>query len=128
MDLASDVRHAWVDVEMRIAAQSDRPFALLLQLQGDELHLYVGDAFHGSWFPSTRSEVVEQFRIAVEELLAGRWRVVEHTIRNVAVRGQLQRPAVYGWRTVATWATPLALIPWPRRKRVLQAHNRDGAA
>ena len=77
--------------------------------------------------PSTTSAVVEQFRTAVEELLAGRWRVVEYTVRNVAVRGQLQRPAANGWRTVATWVTPLALIPWPRRKRVLQAHNREGA-
>lgn len=128
MDLASDVSHDWVDVEMRIAAQPGRPFAILLQLQRDELHLYAGDAFHASWFPCTSSEVVEQFRTGVEELLAGRWRVVEYIIRHAAVRAQLQRPTADGWRPVATWANPLALIPWPRRERILQAHDRKGAA
>lgn len=127
-DLASDVSHDWVDVEMRIPAQPARPFVLRLQLQRDELHLYAGDAFHVSWFPCTSSDVVEQFRTAVEELLAGRWRVVEHTILNAAVRAQLQRPTADGWATVATWATPLVFIPWPRRERILQVHDGEGAA
>jgi hypothetical protein len=128
MCLASDLGHEWVDMEMRIPAQSARPFALLLQLQHDELHLYAGDAFHVEWFPCTSPEVVEQFRTAVEGLLAGRWRIVEHSIGWAAVRAQLQRPAGEGWRTVAVWATSLALIPWPRRKRILQAHSVDSAA
>jgi len=108
-----------VDLSMDIPPQPGLAFFVNLNLQGDELHLSAG-SFWLEWFPCTRPAIVDQYRDAVTGVLSGRHRILEHYIGPWAVKAQLQRPEAKGWQTIGTWANLGAVVPWPRRRRVLQ--------
>lgn len=93
--------HPHVDVSMEIPKQPGNAFDLNINLQGDELHMGTG-GFWLEWFPCTKPNVVAEFQDAVQGLLSGTYRIVEHVLRGRVVKAQLQRRTDDGWRTVGT--------------------------
>src|SRR5215471_10552042 len=108
MDLQLWHRH--VEVWMEARRQPGLMFDVNLNLQGDELHLSAG-VFWFEWFPSTNPEVIRKYRDAIDGLLSGKYRILEHYIGPRPVKAQLQEPDGAGWRTIATWCNLRALIP-----------------
>jgi hypothetical protein len=96
--------HPHVELNMDIPRQPGLLFDVNLNLQGDELHLSVG-SFWLEWFPCTKPEVVAAFRDAVNGVLSGTFRIVEHFRGTRAVKAQLQKPTGDGWQTIGTWST-----------------------
>src|SRR6266568_1928091 len=64
-----------VDITMEIPAQAGLVFKVNVNLQGDELHLRVGDHLWVEWFPCSDSGKVEEYEDTVKGILAGRYRV-----------------------------------------------------
>jgi len=90
-------------------------------LVGDELHLEIGTtSFYVPWFPSTDPVVVENFVDAVVGFIEGRHRVMESYIGGQVVKSELQAGEADRWRTIATSSSPLALIPWRRRRVIVR--------
>jgi hypothetical protein len=125
MDL--DRAHPHVDILVSVPQQPGLDFPVGLNLQGDELHLNVGE-FWLEWFPCTKPAVREAYVEAVGGLLSGTFRILEFYVGQRAVRAELQRPHEGKWRTIGTsykgfW------IPWRRSTRVLQnsAHASRGS-
>jgi len=110
----------------RQARQSCLAFDVILNLQGDELHLSAG-AFWLEWFPCTDLEVVARYQDAVTGLLSGRYRILESAIGNRVVKAQLQRPDSDRWQTIGTWCNLGVLLPWPRSTQILQNRSADRA-
>ena len=96
------------------------PFAVNLNLQGDELHLSAGFCWL-SWSPTRDPEVVAEYREAVRSILAGRHRVVEHWAGGKAVRGEIQALVDGEWRTLGARRSIRDLLPGKRERRVLQS-------
>ncbi|MGH7790166.1 MAG: hypothetical protein ACRERC_25085 [Candidatus Binatia bacterium] len=120
-----DRQHPHVELNMDIPRQPGLLFRVNLNLQGDELHLSA-DAFWLEWFPCTKPEIADEFQRAVEGLLAGEFRIVEHYRGSRFVRGELQAPDGDGWRTVGSGCS--LRLPWGTRStRVLQNVGSDGA-
>jgi hypothetical protein len=117
MDLDTEPRR--VDLEMTIPEQQGLSFPLHLNQQGDELHLEAGDHFRLEFFPGYDRQVADRYFDAVDGLLAGRYRIVEHYRGARAVRAELQAPQDGGWRVLGTWSKLGIPIPWRKRHRVL---------
>ena len=124
MELHRD--HPHVDVLMDIRAQDGLAFGVSVYLVGDELHLTAGH-FWLEWFPCDRPAIREAYREAVVGVLSGSYRILEHHVGGRAAKAQLQRPEANEWQTIGTWANLLTLVPWPRRKKVLQNVEVRGA-
>src|SRR4029450_3406437 len=81
--------HREVDLNMDIPEQPLLPFAVNMNLQGDELHLSVGAGVCWlSWSSTNEPGVVDAYRETVCRLLAGEYRVLEHWAGGRAVRGE----------------------------------------
>ena len=108
--------HASADLK----AQPGLLFDVNISLQCfDELFLNAGELYI-SWFPIDNADVFDKSVVAVLGLLSGSFRIVESYIGSAGVSAVLQRPAGNDWVTVCQTSSIDALIPWPRRKRVLQ--------
>jgi hypothetical protein len=113
-----DRHHPHVELNMDIPRQPGLLFDVNLNLQGDELHLSAG-SFWLEWFPCTKPDVVAAFEEAVNGVLSGTFRIVEHLRGPRAVKAQLQKPATNGWQTVGTRST--IYLPFGRKSmRVLK--------
>ncbi len=119
LSMTIEADHAQVDVNVEIRRQPGLAFDVNLNQQSDELHLGAG-SFWLEWFPCTVPEVVEHYRDAVEGLLSGRYRIVEHKIGRIPVRAELQRPRGGRWEMIGATGHWGVIIPWPRTKSVLQ--------
>ena len=109
-----------VEAFAHILPQAGMDFSVTFNLQNDELHLNAG-ALWVEWFPCEEQEVFDAFIDALSGLIGGRYRIVEHYLGDEAVKAQLQGPiGSDGWKTIATWSNLGALIPWPRRRAVVQ--------
>lgn len=108
-----------VDVLMVVPKQESLPFEVSLYLDGDELHLVAGH-FLLEWFPCGREDVRLAYREAVEGLLSGSYRIVEHYVGQKAVRARLEKPIGTGWEKVGSWGRLAGIVPWPSRKEILK--------
>jgi hypothetical protein len=124
--MAVQVDHPHVDVNVDIVRQPGLAFDVNLNQQGDELHLSLG-TFWLEWFPCSKPEVVAQYQEAVEGVLSGAFRILEHRVGRWPVKAQLQRPDGDGWETIGTTGHWGVVVPWPRTKRVLQNRVRGDA-
>jgi hypothetical protein len=97
--------HPQVDLYLEFPKQDGLSFPVSLNLQGDELHLNVGDVFWVEWFPVDRPDVVATFLAIVRSLLSGEYRVIEYSRRGRCFKAQLQKPQGERWVPVATWGT-----------------------
>lgn len=122
-----DEHNEHVQASAGIAAQDGMAFGVGFALQSDELHLDVGTTnFRMEWFPCTDPRVVAAFVAAVSGLLCGQYRVVDSAIGGYVVKSELQRATAPGrWKTEAIWASLAALIPWPRRRTIVQNPRRE---
>jgi hypothetical protein len=120
LEAAIDPSPENVDVEMLIPAQAGLPFDVVLNLQGDEYHLCAGEHFRLEWFPGHDPDVAEQYRNAVDGLLSGRCRIIEHQRFGRVVKSQLQTQVDGRWKVLGTCRTLDALVPWPTTKRILR--------
>ncbi|MGB5567648.1 MAG: hypothetical protein WBN93_15125 [Acidimicrobiia bacterium] len=103
MKLETD--HPHVDINMEIPKQRGLDFDVNLNLQNnDELHLSAGD-FWVEWFPCTEPRKVKEYLAAVEGLMTGQYRILEHRRGRKAVKAELQQPVGQNWQTIATWST-----------------------
>ena len=110
-----DLHPDHMDLAMDIPAQAGLSFNVDLNLQNrDELHL-VASGLWVEWFPCTNPKKVEEYFESVCGVLSGQFRILEHWRGKRAVKSELQRPTDSQWKTVATWLTLSALIPWPRK-------------
>jgi len=101
-----------VELSVRIPAQAGLAHDVWLGLQNnDELHFSVGN-FWLAWVPCSKPSRVSDYVTAVSGFLSGEFRVLEHYHGNRCVKAQLQAPSNAGWRTVGTWSTIFALLPW----------------
>jgi hypothetical protein len=109
-----------VDALVRLPVQTGLEVEIDLSLQNnDELHLTAGH-FWVEWFPCHDQRIFDDFMDAVVGLISGRYRIVEQFVRGRPTQAKLQRPEGDGWRTVASWANLLVLLPWPRIERVVR--------
>jgi len=114
-----------VDAIADIPAQPGLDFHVGINLQNsDELHLEVAH-FWLEWFPCTRQDVFDRFVEALKGVLSGRFRILESHLLGRVVFARLQKPTDAGsWQTIGWRGGPTALVPWPRRRRIVQ--NRPG--
>jgi hypothetical protein len=113
--------HPALDADASIPPQSGLDFGVSFNLQGDELHLNVGSSFWVEWFPCSDDEITAEFIDAVVGVLSGRYRIVEYLLGEKPVKAKLQRPVGNEeWKTIATWSTLAAFIPWRHRQNVIQ--------
>jgi len=110
--------HPHVDLSMDIPRQRGLAFDVSLNLQGDKLHLSAGACWL-EWFPCTSADVVARFREAVQGVLSGNFRIVEHCRLGWPVKAELQRPQLDSWQTIGTWSR-LYLPFGMKTTRVLQ--------
>ncbi len=104
-----------VELEMVIPKQKGLKFPIHLNLQNnDELHLQAGNCFWLEWFPCTNPERVEQFVDAVNGLISGKYRILEHYRGKRAIKAEFQIPDGETWNTIGTWST--LSFPFPMRK------------
>jgi hypothetical protein len=101
-----------VDLNLDIAQQPGLGFDINLNLQGDELHLSAGFLWL-SWFPCDQPAIAAKYRDAVQGLISGRLRIVEHYRGSRPVKAELQEPVGDGWQTIGTRTG----IPWPFSRR-----------
>jgi len=112
-----------VDVSLAIPKQSGLDFDVMVNLQGDELHLNAGAYFWLEWFPCTDEGVEADFFESVDGLLSGRFRIVEQHRRGEAFKASLERPNKHGWESHGTWHAP-SLPIGPVTRIVLQNPGR----
>jgi hypothetical protein len=108
-----------VDLEMTVPVQDGLSFPVRLNLRGDELHLEAGRNYRMEWFPGREPQVADRYFDAVDGLLAGRYRIVEHSRRGKVIRAELQVPGEGEWRILATWSRFNFPIPWRTARKVL---------
>jgi hypothetical protein len=113
-----------VDVELTIPEQEAVAFPIRLNRQGDELHLEAGDHFALEWFPARDRDVADRYFDAVDGLLAGRCRIVEHYRGRRAVRAELEALRGGDWRVLGTWSRARFPVPWRTTRRVLTNRER----
>ena len=120
LHMSLQLHHPHVDLLVECPPQAGMRFPLSINLQGDELHLNVGEVFWVEWFPCDRPVVRAEFEAAVRGLLSGEYRVVEFLRDGRPIKAELQRPSGTGWECVCTSAT--MHFPWPRltETRILQ--------
>jgi hypothetical protein len=120
-----DADNSNVDAAAAIPAQAGLDFQVGINLQNDdELHLEVG-RFSLQSFPCHRQDVFDRFVGALTGVLSGHLRILESHVLGMVVCSRLQSPTGDGkWQTIGWKAGPTALLPWPRRHRILQ--NRPG--
>jgi hypothetical protein len=112
-----------VDLRMHIPRQRGLAFDVNVNLRGGQLHLRAG-ACTLKWFPRTSADVVARFREAVQGVLSGNFRIVEHCRLGRPIRAELQKPQLHSWQTIGTWRR--LHLPWGKKSlQVLQ--NADGA-
>jgi len=111
--------HQDPDLLLEIPRQPGLQFDISLYLDGDELHISTGE-FCVEWFPCSDATVRQQYRVAVDGILSGEYRIVEHYRRGRAVRAELQKPSREGWEAVATCSQMSIPIPWRTTTRVVQ--------
>jgi hypothetical protein len=111
-----------VDGLIEIPAQPALPFRVVISLQGDELHLNVGEHLWVEWFPCGETAVFDRFVDAVAGILSGRYRIVESSVAGKVISARLQRPVDDRWRTLATSSSldVRVMLPLRRSHRVLQ--------
>ena len=122
--LNMELKHNDKQVEMRmhIPRQRRLAFDVNVNLRGDQLHLRAG-ACTFRWFPRTSADVVARFREAVQGVLSGNFRIVEHCRLGRPIRAELQKPELHSWQTIGTWSR--LHLPWGKKSmRLLQ--NVDG--
>ena len=108
-----DDNHPQLELVMDIPSQRGLSLDIHLNLQNeDELHLSVG-SFWNSWFPCTKTEIVELYIDAITGLISGRFRILEHLRGKRAVRAELQVFESGHWETVSNWST--WALPWPQK-------------
>lgn len=112
--------HIEVDFNVDIPVQPGLPFAVNLNLQGDELHLSAGFCWL-SWSPTSDPVAVERYCEAVRCILAGTHRLVEHWAGGRAVRGEIQALVEGDWRTLGGRRSIRDWLPGRRERRVLQS-------
>jgi hypothetical protein len=98
-----------VDLELVFDKQPGLVFQVAANLQGDELHLHVGEHFWCEWFPCSRPKVVSRFGEALRGVLSGKVRLVEYSKGGRIIKAELQQEDASGWRTVATSSK----LRWP---------------
>lgn len=98
-----ELTHPQVDLIMDILYQPGLKFDMSINLQGDELHLNAGH-FWLEWFPCYESDIAKAFVEAVQGLLSGQYRIIEHYRGKRAVKAELQRPKEGSWETIGTWS------------------------
>ena len=113
-----------VDVSLEIPKQPGLDFDVVVNLQGDELHLNVGSNFWLEWFPCTNEGVEAGFFESVHGLLSGRFRIVEHHRRGKAFKAVLERPTDRGWESNGTWMRPH--LPVGQPTTIVLQNRRDG--
>ena len=113
LEMKLDLEDPHVDINMDIKKQRGLDFDVNLNLQNmDELHISAS-ALWVEWFPCTNPEEVEGYMAAVNGVLSGKYRILEHIKDQKAIKAELQRPADDGWETIATWST----VYWPSIKK-----------
>ncbi len=111
---------AFTKLSMHIPAQEGLKFDVHLNLKNtDELQLSAG-IFSCEWYPCTQQKKVDQFLDAVNGILSGEYRILEHYRWKFAVKAQLQIFDNDGWKTVATWGTFHFPWPWKKEYHILQ--------
>jgi hypothetical protein len=112
-----DPDDADVEVSFTIPQQSGLAFDVHVNLQNDdELHLCAG-AFWCSWFPSSKTDVVQRFHDAVAGVLTGRNRIVEYARWGRIVGADLQESHGNRWKTIARSRRGLLPVLWFSEKR-----------
>jgi len=108
-----------VEVSFTIQQQPGLAFDVHLNLQNDdELHLCAG-AFWCSWFPSSKTDVVQKYHDAVAGILAGRNRIVEYVRWGRILGADLQESRGSGWKTIARSRGALLPVSWFSQRRFL---------
>jgi hypothetical protein len=85
--------------ELEFPEQPGLRFGVALYLYGDVLNICAGE-FWGEWLPCSDRKVVAMYAEAVSGLLAGRFRIVEHSWNGHVIKALLQRPRGIGWQTI----------------------------
>jgi hypothetical protein len=117
-----------VDLGIEVVAQPGIEVAMYAVLQGDELLLAVGDFdFVSSWFPLSDAAVVDLYREAVEGFLSGRHRILQYRRWGHAVKADLQRSDVAGWKTIGRFRAGLLPVSWGAKRRVIRNGVSDRA-
>jgi hypothetical protein len=120
VEVRKDQPHVHAIAELPVQPGVDFEISFNLQNR-DELHLNAGHHFWVEWFPCGKQEVFDQFSHAAIGLISGEHRIVELYVLGRAVKARLERPSASGgWERIATWSNLGSLIPWPRRRNVLQ--------
>lgn len=109
-----------VDLNVNVPQQDGLAFDVNLNLQGDELHLSVGDGFWLEWFPCGDPAVEASYVEAVAGLLSGEFRIIELRQNGVPVWARLERQVAGRWKRVAAWSRLYFPLPWGCTTRVLQ--------
>jgi hypothetical protein len=94
----------YVDLELSYPAQPGLEFDVTAQLQGDQRCLSVGETFFCEWFPCSAREVSEKFAKAMQGVLSGDARPIEHHRNGKVLKAQIQLQQDESWITVATWS------------------------
>ena len=102
MELETKPEH--VDLNMEISKQNGLKFNVCVNLQGDELHLNVGEHFWLEWFPCTDQKVADAYVEAVKGILSGRLRILETYRGKKIVKSELQFPEKNMWVIKGTYA------------------------
>lgn len=118
--------NASVDWMLTIPKQEKLKFEVSLNLQGDELHLNVGQLWL-EWFPCDKAEIVDEFRENIVGILNGAYRVVERYRGSHFLNAEVQCPMGGEWENRGTsWngLHALLLLPFgfwlPYRENFLQ--------
>lgn len=113
-----------VQLEIVFPVQLGLVFPVAARLQGDELCLYVGDAFMCEWFPCTKPAIVAEFRECFTGVLSGELQIVEYYRGDDVVKAQVQESKNGKWIPAATYSK----LRWPsfRAKRTRILRNRVG--
>jgi hypothetical protein len=112
-----------VEMRMHIPRQRRLAFDVDVNLRSDQLHLRAGPCTF-QWFPCTSADVVASFREAVQGVLSGNFRIVEHCRLGRPIRAELQKPELHSWQTIGTWRR--LHLPCGK-KSMLVLQNADGA-
>ncbi|MBT6031725.1 MAG: hypothetical protein HOH19_04050 [Kordiimonadaceae bacterium] len=100
-----------VDLEMNIDVQDGLEFQIMMNLQGDELHLHI-DEFHCSWFPCDDINVANDFMESVKGMIYGEYRVKLICRNGKLFSAMLQKPEVQSWKTIARYGGLISLWPF----------------
>ena|SRR5690606_37098983 len=92
------------EISLHLPVQESLKHQVWLGLQNeDELHFSVGHLWC-EYFPCTDPQKVQNYIDAVFGFLSGTYRSLEHYRGSECFKAELQRPALSGWETIATWS------------------------